>query len=222
MRKTSPLSIFAFLLLAALIIALALLTARWLPGRLPLGEYRPVCVVLAALLWLYFYAGLVYRLLLRGFPLRAGEIVQGTRQDWVYGIYVLFFLLFFNTLLRGGWLPIPLLRLVYLALGAKLGANTYISGIAYDPLFIQIGANTLIGESALLTPHVIEKARLAHYPIKIGNGVTIGAHAVILADVEIGDGAIVATGAVVLKGTRIGAQEVWGGVPAQLIKRLNA
>ncbi len=66
---------------------------------------------------------------------------------------------------------------------------------------------------------MIEGSRLAHYPVRIGNNVTIGAHAVVLSDVTIGDDAIVATGAVVKKGTRIGPGEVWGGVPATLLDR---
>ena len=55
--------------------------------------------------------------------------------------------------------------------------------------------------------------------MRIGNDVTIGAHAVVMPDVEIGDGAIVSVGAVVTKGTRIGCAEIWGGVPAQRIAR---
>ena len=57
-----------------------------------------------------------------------------------------------------------------------------------------------------------------HHSVRIGNNVTIGAHSVVLAGVTVGDGALVATGAVVKKGTRIGAGEIWGGVPAKLIK----
>ena len=64
---------------------------------------------------------------------------------------------------------------------------------------------------------MIENEKLAHYPVRIGNNVTVGAHSVVLAGVTIGDGALVATGAVVKKGTRIGAGEVWGGVPAKLL-----
>jgi acetyltransferase-like isoleucine patch superfamily enzyme len=48
--------------------------------------------------------------------------------------------------------------------------------------------------------------------------VTIGAHAIVMSDVEIADGAIVSAAAVVSKGTRIGPGEVWGGVPARRLK----
>ena len=51
---------------------------------------------------------------------------------------------------------------------------------------------------------------------------TIGATAVVMSGVTIGTGAIVSAGAVVTKGTAIGAGEVWGGVPARLLKSAMA
>jgi acetyltransferase-like isoleucine patch superfamily enzyme len=39
-----------------------------------------------------------------------------------------------------------------------------------------------------------------------------------MAGVQIGDNAIVSTGAVVTKNTRIGAGEIWGGIPARKLK----
>lgn len=61
---------------------------------------------------------------------------------------------------------------------------------------------------------MIEGPRLAHYPIRIGDRVTIGALCAILSDVELADDAIVATGAVVTKGPCIRPGETWGVVPA--------
>jgi acetyltransferase-like isoleucine patch superfamily enzyme len=91
----------------------------------------------------------------------------------------------------------------------------------FDPMFVTIGANSLLGEATLLIPHVIEGTTLAHYSIAIGNDVTIGARALLLAGVTVGDGAIVAANAVVLKGERIGAGEVWGGIPARLLGQVR-
>ncbi|MEO7067511.1 MAG: DapH/DapD/GlmU-related protein [Rhodanobacter sp.] len=52
-------------------------------------------------------------------------------------------------------------------------------------------------------------------PPVIGDGVWIGAHAVILRGVQIGDCAVVAAGAVVTR--NVPAREIWGGVPARRI-----
>jgi acetyltransferase-like isoleucine patch superfamily enzyme len=109
------------------------------------------------------------------------------------------------------------MRLFYQALGARLGPNTFSSGILWDPGFIRIGANTIVGHGAMLIPHVIEGHRLAHYPITVGDDVTIGAHATVLAGTTIGNRAIVSLGAIVRKNSRIGPGEIWGGIPAARI-----
>ena len=46
-------------------------------------------------------------------------------------------------------------------------------------------------------------------------GATVLDHAVI------GEGAIVAAGALVLSGTQVGDGELWGGVPAKFIKKVD-
>ena len=72
------------------------------------------------------------------------------------------------------------MRLVYLALGARLGENTYSAGVIMVPPLTQIGANTIIGHDAVLFSHVIEGRHLSHAMIRIGNNVTIGGRAFII------------------------------------------
>jgi hypothetical protein len=218
MRKIGIGEILVFLTLLASALGLAIITTKSLLGRLPLGDFRGVTLVVAAVFFLYLYAFAAYRLFLFFLPLGEGEIVEKSREEFGYHVYLLFYLMLFYPLMRSGAMPVPLMRLIYQALGARLGQNTYSSGIILDPLFVEIGANSIVGQFALLVPHVIEGRRLAHNKIRIGNNVTIGAHAVVLSGVSIGDNAIVATGAIVPKGTQIGPSEVWGGVPARLIR----
>jgi acetyltransferase-like isoleucine patch superfamily enzyme len=168
---------------------------------------------------LYAFAMLTYRAFLAVIPLQEGEVEPRSRQEFVYHVHLLFFLVLFYPITRSCFVPVPLMRLVLQALGARLGRNSYSSGIVFDPLFVEVGNNSLIGQSAMLIPHVIEGHRLAHHRIRIGSNCTIGAGAVVLAGACIGDGAIVSIGAVVRKGTVIGPDEVWGGVPARLIAR---
>lgn len=218
MRKITGLQILVFSLLAVTAVALATITDYVTLSRLPLGDFRGVILLVGGLIFLECYAVICYRLVLWRFPLLEGEVIEGSRQEFIYHLHVLCFLIFFYPIIRSGFWPAPLIRLFYLALGARLGPNTYSQGIIHDPLFVEIGANSTIGQSALVIPHVIEGHKLAHYTIRMGNNVTVGALAAILPGVQIGDGATVATGSVVTKGTCIGPQEVWGGVPAKRIR----
>ncbi|HEV8500058.1 MAG TPA: DapH/DapD/GlmU-related protein [Casimicrobiaceae bacterium] len=221
MRRITVLQMLVFAALAALAAALAVATTCALLGRAPLGDFRGVVLVLVAVVLLYAYAIAVYRLFLACFPLREGEIAKGSGQEFVYHVYVLFYLMLFYPVIRSGIPPAPFMRAFYRALGARLGVNTYSQGILHDPPFVTIGRDSVVGQSALLIPHVIEGERLAHHAIRIGDRATVGAGAIVLSGVTIGDGAIVSAGAVVPKGTAIGAGEIWGGVPARLVRRVD-
>ena len=79
----------------------------------------------------------------------------------------------------------------------------------YKKAAIEIGDDVTIGHN--MTVH----------GAKIGNGALIGMGATLLDDSHIGDGAIIAAGALVLKNTQIGPGELWGGVPAKFIKKVD-
>lgn len=215
MRKITASQIAVFFTLFSVAAAAAVATTAGVVGWLPLGDFRGVVLSLAGVLFFYVYAIGIYRLFLRFFPLRPGEIAPQSQQEFVYHVYILFYLILFYPLILSSVLPAPLARTLCIALGARLGANTYSQGIILDPPFVSIGANSVVGLSAILCPHVIEGERLAHYPIRIGDNVTIAGTAIVLADVLIGDGATVSVGALVVKGTRIGPGEIWSGNPAR-------
>jgi acetyltransferase-like isoleucine patch superfamily enzyme len=183
-----------------------------------LGDFRGISVVAVAVVLIYLYAFFVYRLFLRVLPLREGELEENSRGEFAAQVNILFYLLLFNSLIRTHFLPVPFMRLVYQALGARMGENTYSAGVLLDPPLTEFGANCIIGHDAVLYCHAIEGQRFALSRIIVGNNVTIGATAVVMSGVQIGDGAIVSAGAVVLKNTRIGPNEVWGGVPAKRLK----
>jgi acetyltransferase-like isoleucine patch superfamily enzyme len=217
MRKITAAQVVAFSLLFTAIIGLAAGTSWFALGRLPLGSFLGIAVTSFAITLMYIYALAVYRLFLRFMPLQLGELPPGSRAEFAAQVNILFYLMIFNSLIRTHFVPVPLMRLVYLALGAKLGRDTYSAGALLDPPLTHIGNNCIVGHDAVIFTHVIEGDRFELFTVRIGNDVTIGAHAVVMPDVEIGDGAIVSVGAVVTKGTRIGAGEVWGGIPAKRI-----
>ena len=218
MRPITPFQITVFSVLFAIILAVGIAGGWLLVGSLALGDFRGIAVIAAVVVCTYLSAFAVYRIFLRFFPLREGEIVAGSREEFAAQVNFLFYLLLFNSLIRTHFIPVPLLRLVYLALGARLGRNTYSAGVLLDPPLTFAGDNCIIGHDAVLFAHVIEGSRFALEPVRLGNDVTIGATAVVMPGVTIGDGAIVSAGAVVPKGTRIGPGEVWGGVPARRLK----
>jgi acetyltransferase-like isoleucine patch superfamily enzyme len=218
MRRISLPQIAVFVALFALAAALAALAATRAAAALPEGMWRAPAVAACFIATLYLVALIAFRMLVALRPLPIGDIAEGSRDEATYHVYLLFFLILFYPVMRAGFVPVPLMRLFYLALGARLGDNTYSAGLLLDPPLLSLGRDCLVGQQAMLVPHVIEGRRLAHYPITVGDRVTIGAGAIVLAGCTIGDDAIVSSGAVVTKGTRIGAGEVWGGVPARRLR----
>ena len=217
MRVITAGQILSFLILFTLTLALGILTTRYLLSELPLSDFRGVTLVIAAAILIYLYTFVIYRLLLYFMSLGEGNLTEGSREEFVAQVNVLFYLVLFNALIRTHFLPVPLMRLIYIALGAHLGRNTYSAGTILDPPLTFIGDNSLIGHDAVLFAHAIEGQRFSLGAIRIGNNVTVGAHTIIMSDVIIGDGAIISAGAVVLKGSRIGKDEVWGGNPARML-----
>lgn len=106
-----------------------------------------------------------------------------------------------------------------------IGKNVFINSCCQfqDQGGIFIGNDCLIGHSVVMATlnhdfNPAKRQNLHHAPIKLGNGVWVGAHATITAGVTIGDNAIVAAGAVVTKD--VPANVVVGGVPARIIKHI--
>lgn len=79
----------------------------------------------------------------------------------------------------------------------------------YEKAAIEIGDDVTIGHNVTLHGCTIHSGAL------IGMGVTV------LDKADIGEGAIVAAGALVLQHTKIGPGELWGGVPAKFIKKVE-
>ena len=179
---------------------------------------------LAAALFFWLLLSFVFhRVAMAFFPLTAGEVDPDSRNERIYNVVHLPFLFFcYYPLLNFRFTFVPLTRLFCIAAGARIGVNTYPSnGLVMDPLFVTLGASVVVGSNTHIVPHVIEGGRLAHFPIHIGDRVTLGVNSVILAGTEIGDDAVVAAGAVVPKFSRIGPGEIWGGLPAKRMGQVN-
>lgn len=183
--------------------------------HLPLGDFRPLAALAVGGAGFLFASVGLYRAVLGLDPHLPGPFLAGGRRTFARNLALLFHLLLFNSLTRTLVLPVPLMTLFYRALGTRIGHDSYVAGMLFDPEWVVIGERVMIGHQATLIPHVIENGLVAIYPIEIGSDCTIGAGAIVLSGTAIADGAIIAAGAVVAKGTRIGPGETWGGIPAR-------
>lgn len=112
----------------------------------------------------------------------------------------------------------PYIRFFYRVMGMHIGARTQINtNTISDCPVISVGHDTVIGGDVTLIGHSVEGPNIVCAPVRIGNNVTCGLMSVILPGCEIGDGAILAANAVLKKGTKVGPNEIWGGVPAKKI-----
>ena len=102
--------------------------------------------------------------------------------------------------------PTPFNPLFYRLMGMKIGKGVHINTTNIsDPALIEIGDKVTIGGSAHILAHYSSGGYVIVAPVKIGNGVTIGLKATIMGDVEIGDGAVIAPHEVVFPKSRIPA-----------------
>jgi len=104
------------------------------------------------------------------------------------------------------------------AMGMKLGRHAFInSEFISDPCLLTVGDDAVIGGSVHLFAHYGGGGHLIIAPTIIGARATIGQKATVMGDVHIGEGATLLPHSVLLPGSRVGAHETWGGVPARLI-----
>ncbi len=118
--------------------------------------------------------------------------------------------------------PTPWNIFFFRSMGMKIGRGvmintTYIS----DPSLIELEDKVTIGGSVTLIAHYGMGGYLIIAPVKIGKGAVIGMRAIIMGDVEIGENAKILPNSVVMPKTRIPANEIWGGSPAQFIRHSN-
>jgi acetyltransferase-like isoleucine patch superfamily enzyme len=217
MRKIDkkPIILFSIMFIPTTLSAIFL--SGYFCGFLSLASYRPIATILISIFLIYALNIATLRLFLWQRPLIEGFYKEGSPEEFTYSVYVMFYLFLLNTLTPSMLIPIPLMRIIYICLGARLGKNSYSSGVIFDPSMIQIGNNTILGFDSVLCPHAIEGNKIFYGKIIIGHNVTVGMRAMILADCIIEDNAIVAAGSLVKKGTHIKAGETWGGIPAKLL-----
>ena len=106
------------------------------------------------------------------------------------------------------------------AMGMKIGRHAFVNTeYISDPSLITLGDDVVLGGSVRIFAHYGGGGNLVIAPVVIEDRATIGLAVTIMGDVRIGRGAVILPHAAVLPGSRVGAGDVWGGVPARPIPR---
>lgn len=112
----------------------------------------------------------------------------------------------------------PLLHRLF---GVQVGRQCALATTVRDHPLIRLDDYATLGQDSVVVGHAITHDQIVLEPIHIGKSALVGINAVVMPGVTLGEGAVLAPGAVALRGTQIGPYELWGGVPARLIKRLD-
>ncbi len=106
------------------------------------------------------------------------------------------------------------------AMGMRIGRHAFINTeYISDPRLISIGDDAALGGSVRIFAHYGGGGNLVIAPVTVGHRATLGGACCVMGDVVIGDDATILPESVVLPGSRVGAGETWGGVPARRIER---
>jgi maltose O-acetyltransferase len=118
---------------------------------------------------------------------------------------------------------------VFSGTDVHIGSETFVNeGVFFDAINarVTLGGKCSIGHQAMFLTSTHEVSTFKRRagatvsrPVSVGDGVWIGARAVLLPGVTIGDGSVVAAGAVVTKS--FPENSVIAGVPAKLIRSLD-
>jgi acetyltransferase-like isoleucine patch superfamily enzyme len=106
------------------------------------------------------------------------------------------------------------------AMGMKIGRHAFVNTeYISDPQLITLGDDAALGGSVRIFAHYGGGGSFVVAPVVVERRATIGLGATVMGDVEVGEGATVLPHSVLLPGSRVGAGETWGGVPARRIPR---
>jgi serine acetyltransferase len=193
--------------LALVAFGIAPLSRRWL------GPYHVIADLAAAMLLYGLLSALMLRAMLALRPLQRGEF------DMDSGTFTYWKLLTVTYRLGQGALrpltPIFLKPLVEVLFGAKIGADVALGGTIDDPYLVTLGDGVILGNASLVSGNVIANGKIRIGDVRIGDGATVGANAIVPPGSQVGEKALVIAGAMVIADSAIPPGETWRGNPAR-------
>jgi len=100
--------------------------------------------------------------------------------------------------------------------GVKVGARVFDDDCSMpERTLVIVGDDCTLNKGSSLQSHSQEDGAFKSDYIRVGNGCTVGIHALVHYGVTMGDGAVVAADAFLMKGTEVAPRTVWVGNPAR-------
>lgn len=162
------------------------------------------------------FSALVVRLLLRFKPMPREKMVYPMDHPILTYWKLLTILYRLGESALAKFVPIFARPVLDALFGARIGRDVAFGGTIDDPYMVTIGDGVILGNASLVTGNYLDKGQLVCGPVTIGNGVTVGANAIVLPNTTIGEGATVVSGAVLGPDANVKPGEVWRGNPARL------
>ncbi|CAK0814329.1 unnamed protein product [Prorocentrum cordatum] len=110
----------------------------------------------------------------------------------------------------------------YRAMGATVGKNCCLFGLAFEYDLLHIGDCSSVGWECDTTCHTVENMVIKLVPTYLGAYTSMLSHSMVSPGAVTGDGSVVLENSQVLKGEQVPPDEVWAGLPATSCGRAGA
>lgn len=119
MRKFSIPS-FIFFFLSIIFVGLcSFWTVFYISHVMDFKQLRALFLIIFFIILFYSISVVLFRIYFVIMPVKEGYIIEGSRQEFYYNIYLLFRLILFFPIIRTKFLPVPLKRPLYITPAIK-------------------------------------------------------------------------------------------------------
>ena len=114
----------------------------------------------------------------------------------------------------------PFAALFFRALGVKIGRRVYMGTTEFTEYdLVSIGDDVCLNNDCTLQTHLFEDRVMKMSTVRVGDGCTIGANAIVLYDTEMESGSTLGSLSLLMKGETLAGGSHWEGSPASSAQR---